>query len=144
MFITQPPKIRQKVSSAHKNHYPAIKIYQIIQKTLHLSIKSSYLCSGQRKQDMETISYNFDLGKTENVTLPSFTSSISITRDKPAPVWIRIREAVAFLRRKGTPYSDQTLYNMARDGRLSSRRNGPRFLEFDLNELAALADSQKS
>ena len=91
---------------------------------------------------MDTITYEIDLGANETTLLPTFTSSVSLVQPKPLPVWVKTQRAVSYLTEAGYAISDQTLYNMAREGRLTIRRKGERIIEFDLNEIAALAASR--
>lgn len=142
MYTFPRQKSPQKTPHSLKNTHTAFNFYQIHQKIFHPSIFSCYICDEQTAHEMDTITYEIDLGANETTLLPTFTSSVSLVQPKPLPVWVKTKRAVSYLKEAGYGISDQTLYNMAREGRLTIRRKGERIIEFDLNEIAALAASR--
>ena len=90
---------------------------------------------------METVIYTFELPEGESILLPTFTSSASVVRPKPEPVWVSAKNAAAFLKEHGLAITTQTLYNREREGKLHTRRISARKIDFDLNEIKAMLQS---
>ena len=97
--------------------------------------------SNQSIHEMENPTYCIQTNEEETLSLPSFTFSVSTAIAKPAPVWVKPKDAADFLNGHGYRVCTQTLLNMEKDGRLHPRRTGLRRVEFDLNEIKALIKS---
>ena len=73
--------------------------------------------------------------ENENVILPTFTFTHTLSSRKREPIWTRAKDAVEALRAKGVSTTTQTLFNMARRGQLHPFQAGPRQNLFDMHEI---------
>ena len=84
--------------------------------------------------NMET-NYKIELEDGGIPTLPSFTHSTTLAIRRADPRWIRAKDAVETLREAGVSTTTQTLFNLERNGILTTRRAGPRQVWFMMGEI---------
>lgn len=92
---------------------------------------------------MYTTLFSLPMEEDENVTLPTFTFTHTLSSQKREPLWARAKDVVAALRAKGVSTTTQTLFNMARRGQLHPRQAGPRQNYFDMHEINKLFDIEQ-
>lgn len=78
--------------------------------------------------------YSFNIGLDPD-QLPSFTSSVTLSRPEKEPLWLKAHEIVAMLKEKGISVTTPTLFNMEKRGTLHPRRMTAKKILFDWNEV---------
>lgn len=69
------------------------------------------------------------------VSLPSFTSSVTLEAPRPEPEWITPKETVRKLAENGVRITSPTLFNMEKRKELHPQRLSARKILFDWNEV---------